>query len=353
MQHLPTISFPHDLNEFSDIIDVRSPSEFKKDHIPGARNLPVLDDAKREEIGKIYKTNPFEARKLGAAIISAQVSSYIQNQMFDTGPEYKPLLYCWRGGMRSRSFAFILHSIGWKAHVIYGGYRAFRRYLIEDIEAIFTTKQLNIQVLSGLTGVGKTKLLHEIQKQGGQILDLEALANHKGSLLGSSPDSAQPSQKSFETNLWHKMRQLDLSKPIFTEAESNRIGSIHCPPALWRKLHQAKVINVELPIAERVKILLEDYPHFLENTPQLKLLLRRLISLRGHTQIEQWNTLIDKEQWKDFVKTLLETHYDLCYQSPGSEQSNYQPASANISIPDATAQSFTQAAKHAIDLAIN
>ena len=351
MQHLSTISFPHDLSEFSEIIDVRSPSEYALDHIPGAINLPVLGDEQRARVGEIYKSNPFEARRLGAALISANVSEHIQSKMMEHGIDYSPLLYCWRGGMRSRSFTFILKSIGWKPHVVQGGYRAFRKFIVEDTEEIFLTEGLNLQVLSGLTGVGKTRLLHTIREQGGQVLDLEGLANHKGSLLGATPSSAQPAQKKFETDLWHQMKQFDLTKPIFTEAESNRIGNVHCPPALWQALKRSRVINVQLPVAERIKILLEDYPHFQEEVEDLKHLLSKLIPLRGHEQVNQWNSLIDEKNWGDFVQSVLENHYDLCYRAPGAEDSNYQLATADVKISDASKNSFEEAAKQTLSLA--
>jgi tRNA 2-selenouridine synthase len=350
MQHLSTISFPCDLSEYSEIIDVRSPSEYALDHIPGAINLPVLNDEQRAQVGKIYKENPFEARKLGAAFISANVSEHIQNKMMDHGLDYTPLLYCWRGGMRSRSFTFILNSIGWKPHVIQGGYRAFRKFIVDDTEEIFEEETLNMQVLSGLTGVGKTRLLLAIREQGGQVLDLEGLANHKGSLLGASPSLDQPAQKKFETDLWHQMKQFDLRKPIFTEAESNRIGNVHCPPALWRALKRSRVINIQLSITERIKILLEEYPHFQEDTDTLKLLLSKLIPLRGKEQVEKWYTLIDASKWDVFVQSILETHYDLCYRTPGGENSNYQKSSGDILITDASNESFITAAMEAIQL---
>ncbi len=327
---------------------MRSPSEFALDHIPGAINLPVLDDQQRTQVGTLYKENPFKARRLGAALISANISQHIQNKMMHHGLDYAPVLYCWRGGMRSRSFTFILKSIGWKPHVISGGYRAFRKSIVEETEEIFQNPQLNIQVLSGLTGVGKTRLLIAIQKQGGQVLDLEGLANHKGSLLGATPSSAQPSQKKFETLLWHNMKQFDLTKPIYTEAESNRIGNIHCPTSLWRSLNNARVINVQLPIKERIKILRQDYPHFQEDSDQLKLLLSKLIPLRGNEQIEQWDTLIDAEHWNDFVQSVLEKHYDLCYRAPGEADSNYKKSTAEIIIPDAREESFANAAKQSL-----
>ena len=347
MQHLSTITFPCDLSHFSEIIDVRSPSEFALDHIPGASNFPVLDDAEREKVGTLYKENAFEARRLGAALISANAARHIQDKMMKHGPDYQPLLYCWRGGMRSRSFTFILKSIGWRATLVNGGYRSFRRHIVTATDELFQQKALNLQTLSGLTGVGKTRLLKAIQEQGGQVLDLEGLANHKGSLLGATPESSQPSQKRFETALWYTMQQFDLSKPIFTEAESNRIGSIHCPPALWQALKNSRIVNVKLSVSERIKILREEYPHFQNEPDKLKFLLSKLIPLRGKKQIEVWNKLIDENKWDHFVESVLEHHYDLCYRTPGSEDSNYLKPSAEIIIPDASTEGFLAASKQA------
>ncbi len=345
MQHLETITFPHDISEFSDIIDVRSPEEYELDHIPGSINLPVLDDLERKEVGTIYKDNPFEARRLGAGYVSANAAKHLQTILADKPPEYRPLLYCWRGGMRSRSFTMILKSIGWKAHLIRGGYRTFRQHVVAEIDEFFNSESLNLQVLSGLTGVGKTRLLKAIEAEGGQIIDLEGLANHKGSLLGESPTSGQPLQKKFETLLWHHTSQLDLNKPIFIEAESNRIGNVHCPPALWKALNGARVVNVNLPTKERIKLLREDYPHFQDSPDELRKLLEVLVRLRGNETVDQWKAQVDAREWDAFVESILINHYDLCYRKPGHEKSNYQEVTANIEVKDASPSSYRETAK--------
>lgn len=346
MQHLETITFPHDLSEFDTIIDVRSPEEYQLDHIPGAVNLPVLSNEQRKQVGTIYKQNPFEARKLGAGMVSANVAHHLQTFLADKPADYSPLLYCWRGGMRSRSFTIILKSIGWKPHLIRGGYRSFRQHVVTEIDEILACERLNIQVLSGLTGVGKTRLLKAIEAEGGQIIDLEGLANHKGSLLGESPDSDQPTQKKFETLLWHQLSLLDLDKPVFIEAESNRIGNVHCPPALWKALNSARVINVELPTAERIKLLREDYPHFQDKPAELLDLLDVLVRLRGKERVDQWRELVEQADWDRFVESILIYHYDLCYRKPGHEKSNYQQVTETIEVKDATLASYADTAKH-------
>lgn len=345
MYQLPAITFPHDLSEFSEIIDVRSPSEYETDHLPNAINLPVLTDAERIEVGKLYKKNPFEARRVGAAFISANVAKHLETHLSTRDAEYKPLLYCWRGGMRSRSMAFILHSIGWKTHIVNGGYRAFRQFIAANLIELLEDDALDLKVLSGLTGVGKTRLLKAIEESGGQILDLEGLANHKGSLLGASPDSEQPSQKRFESQLWDTLNQLDFSRPIYTEAESNRIGNIHCPVPLWKALAKAKVLDVVLPLNERIKLLREEYPHFEEDIPKLSAQLSHLTKLRGHAQIDEWRQLSEKQEWDAFVESLLTNHYDLCYRQPGHEKSNYQAASETVHVSDSHYSSYLKTAK--------
>ncbi len=350
MQHLNTISFPHDLSGFSEIIDVRSPAEFALDHIPGAINLPVLDNDQRAEIGTLYRQSPFEARRHGAAIVSENIAQHLKTHFANKDADYTPLLYCWRGGMRSRSFTLILKSIGWKAHVIRGGYRAFRQSVVDDIQQFFSNEKLQLIVLSGLTGVGKTRLLHALKAEGGQIIDLEGLANHKGSLLGASPNSQQPTQKHFESLLWDQLRSLDVNRPIFIEAESNRIGSVHCPAPLWSALRKADVVNVTLPLAQRIILLRQDYPHFQDEPEKLTSLLNVLVRLRGQQQVDAWLKMIEARDWDTFVGSILTHHYDLCYRQPGDEKSNYRTCSRELHIVDASPDSFHRAAKELLPL---
>ena len=353
LHQLKTITLPHDFSDFSEVIDVRSPQEYEIDHIPGSINLqlvnlPTLTNEQRKEVGSIYKDNPFEARKIGASYISNNASQHLANHLAKKNSSYRPLLYCWRGGMRSRAFTFILQSIGWDAHLISGGYRAFRKYNVTDLTKILENPNLHLQIFSGLTGTGKTRLLHELKNQGAQVLDLEALANHKGSLLGNTPNSPQPTQKSFETNLWNTLKEFDSTKPIYTEAESNRIGTVHCPPTLWKKLSEGTTIHLELNIHERAKLLAEDYPHFIENPTELSQLLNTLRRIRGDKQIELWQSQIKNNDWSIFLTSILENHYDLAYRIPGHEKSNYSLPSTTHQIPDCTQKSYHQLAKEII-----
>lgn len=348
MHQLKTITFPHDTSEFSEIIDVRSPDEYEIDHIPGAINLPSLSNEERKEVGTIYKTNPFEARKIGASYVSKNVSQHLATHLAEKPTSYRPLLYCWRGGMRSRSFTFILQSIGWDAHLVSGGYRAFRKHNVEALKEILENPDLHLHIFSGLTGTGKTRLLHALAEQGAQILDLEGLANHKGSLLGNDPNTPQPTQKSFETALWHTLSELDPSKPIYTEAESNRIGTVHCPPPLWKKLAQGTTTHLDLPIDERAKLLAEDYPHFIQNPGKLSELLNTLRRIRGNEQVELWQQQIKNADWPTFLTSILEDHYDLAYREPGHEKSNYPTPTKTLHLKDCTQSTYTQTAKELV-----
>ncbi|MFC5049827.1 tRNA 2-selenouridine(34) synthase MnmH [Rubritalea spongiae] len=343
-------TLPTDLSTFSEIIDVRTPAEFAIDHIPGALNLPVLSDEERVTVGTLYKQSPFEARKLGAALVSANAATHLAQHFSKKDHGYIPLLYCWRGGMRSRSLTHILASIGWKAQVLNGGYRAFRKWMIADTENQLTNLNRKLVVLSGLTGVGKTLLLHTLAQQGAQVLDLEGLANHKGSLLGTPHEGQQPSQKFFESSLWHTLNNFTPNKPIYTEAESNKIGNIHCPPSLWKKLSESHVIEIELPLHERTKLLRDEYPHFCKDPASLTELLNVLRRLRGNKLVDAWHQQLQQHDWDSFLTSILQDHYDLSYRQPGDEKSIYSSPQANIQIPEFSTDSYQKAAKEIIAL---
>ena len=298
---------------YSEIIDVRSPSEFCEDHIPGAINLPVLNDEERAMIGTIYKQeNPFQAKKLGAALVSANISRAIKDNLIHRDKDYQPLIYCWRGGQRSMSMATILSRIGWKTTVIEGGYKTYRAAVRKTIEE--QCGQLELMVISGLTGTGKTEILKQLHAMGEQVIDLEGLANHRGSLLGAEPNRAQPSQKYFESLLAQKMSGFSSKRITWIESESNKIGNIHCPEALWSKMKTAKMIEVTADTNVRVDFLLAQYPHMTASPKLLKEKINLLRHLYGKKQIEEWCAMINQNNWEIFVQSLLEKHYDPSYR---------------------------------------
>ena len=299
--------------EFDEIIDVRSPSEFGLDHIPNAINAPVLNDEEREEVGTIYKqVNPFEAKRVGASIVARNIASAIDHIFAGRSKKWKPLIYCWRGGQRSAAMTHILRQIGWNAHQLEGGYKAYRKYVIDKLEK--RPEGLTFVVLCGLTGVGKTTILQELAKKDQQVLDLEELANHKGSLLGKSATGDQPSQKHFETLLWEKLRRFKPSQVIFTESESKKIGSLRIPEKLMNRIRLGDTIRIEAAIDKRIDLIVEEYPHFLANPDRLKEAIRSLQQLHSNKIVQEWEGLIDKQNWREFVGDIMIRHYDPAYQ---------------------------------------
>ena len=218
-----------DSKNYDTIIDVRSPSEFEKDHIYNSLNFPVLHDEQREKVGKLYKNiNNFQAKILGASLISKNISLHLMNEFIYKKGDWMPLIYCWRGGKRSKSLATVLSEIGWRVTILRGGYKNYRNQIIINIKKICS--DFKFIVISGSTGTAKTKILQEIKKKGEQVLDLEKLAEHKGSLLGKSKNVKQPSQKFFETNLYVELKNItNKLQYVYIESESSKIGNINLP----------------------------------------------------------------------------------------------------------------------------
>lgn len=297
---------------YSEIIDVRSPQEFAQDHLLGAVNLPVLDDHEREKVGTLYKqVSPFTARKAGAALVTQNASRHLATHFAAKDKNYHPLIYCWRGGQRSNSLALILSQVGWRVTVLQGGYKTYRSYVRTELEHL--PAQFNYRVLGGLTGTGKTQILHQLAAARAQVLDLEGLANHRGSLLGEQCEP-QPSQKYFETLLLGQFQQFDPQQPVWVEAESSKVGQLYLPRSLWQRMTQAPCVEIQLPLAQRVQHLIQEYPYFIDHPPVLIEKLTRLKSRYGQAKLQQWITLIQSQQWKSLVEDLLSAHYDPTYR---------------------------------------
>jgi tRNA 2-selenouridine synthase len=332
------------LSQFDAIIDVRSPAEFALDHIPGAINLPVLNNEQRIEIGTLYKqVSPFAAKKLGASYVSQNIAHHLQHDLLDHPREWRPLIYCWRGGERSGAFTHILNRIGWKAMQLEDGYQGFRRIVIDSLSQ--TAEDYSFQVICGMTGSGKTRILQELNSLGAQVLDLEGLANHRGSVLGNEPLIDQPTQKAFETRLWHALNQLDSSRPVFVESESKKVGGLHVPDALMERIRHGQCIELRASMQTRVAWLLHEYQHFLIDTVGFKDKLALLTSRYGKLQIAQWQEAIDQKEFPALVEELLVIHYDPAYQS--SIERNFPQYSAEqfVMLDGESDIAFTTAAK--------
>jgi tRNA 2-selenouridine synthase len=319
------------LSEFSAIIDARSESEYALDRLPGAVNWPTLTDAERQKIGTEYaQVNAFEAKKRGAALAAKNIAAHIEREVIALPKNWKPLIYCWRGGKRSGSLALVLSEIGFQVTLIEGGYKAFRAAVVEDIARLAT--QFNFRLICGPTGSGKTRLLQGLEREGAQILDLEALAEHRSSVLGLIPGQEQPSQKQFDMRIWHALHQLDPARTVWAESESKKVGNVSIPDALMQAMRLSPCARVELPIEERVALLLEDYDFFVKDPDFFCKRLDVLRDLRGHEQINQWQAMIRSGDVAQVVAELLEKHYDPGYLS--STRRNFKQFDASILIAD-------------------
>ncbi len=315
---------------FDEIIDARSPDEFAEDHIPGAINLPVLDNEERARIGTLHKqVSAFEAKKAGAALVSRNIAHHLETVLRDKPRNYRPLVYCWRGGSRSGAFATVLRAIGWHAAQLDGGYKAFRRHVITQLEAL--PEQFDFRVVCGPTGVGKSRFLNALGECGAQVLDLENLAAHMGSVLGAYPDRPQPSQKLFETRIWHALKNFDPKRPVFVESESKKIGNLHTPEKLLIRMRAAPCLNLNADIPVRVALLKQEYVHFLGDAESLNRQLDCLVPLQGRERIESWKAQARSGQWDELVADLLVHHYDPAYSR--SLGKNYAQA---VSAPNLT-----------------
>jgi tRNA 2-selenouridine synthase len=299
------------LAAYPDRIDVRSPAEFAEDHVPAAANHPVLDDAERKQIGTLYAASPFAARKRGAALVARNIAAMLETAFAAHGREWRPLVYCWRGGQRSRALTQVLAEVGWRAVQLEGGYRAYRRHVVAELARLPT--RCRFVVVCGLTGSGKSRLLAALARAGAQTLDLEGIARHRGSLLGDLPGAAQPSQKWFESQLCAVLGRLDLSRPVFVESESRRIGGVQMPDALLAQMRRGRVLTLVTPLAQRVALLKDEYAHFLAEPAWLGACLQPLTALHGKVAIARWDAMATAGDWDGLVAALLEAHYDPLY----------------------------------------
>jgi tRNA 2-selenouridine synthase len=302
-----------DLYGFDDIIDVRSPAEYAEDHVPGAVNLPVLANEERARVGTIYKQDsPFRARKVGATLVSRNIARHLEGYLADKPRNYRPLVYCWRGGGRSGAMTHVLRAVGWNAVQLEGGYKAYRRAAIADLSII--PPRLRFIVVCGQTGVGKSLFLRALGKAGGQVLDLEDLAAHMGSVLGAYPDRPQPSQKMFESLIWRDLRHYRPEVPVFVESESRKIGNLHTPEALLMAMRASECLNITADTAVRIALLKEEYAHFLRDPQILGRQLDCLTALQGKEKVQRWKLMAEQGQWDALVAELLVDHYDPAYQ---------------------------------------
>ena len=328
------------LAEFDAVVDARSESEFAEDRLPGALNWPSLTDEERRTVGTEYvQVSPFTARKRGAALVARNIARHIEAhvQAFERG--WKPLVYCWRGGQRSAALSAVLDQIGFAVTVLDGGYVAFRRAVRVELETL--PASLQWRVLCGRTGSAKSRLLLALAEQGAQVLDLEALACHRGSVLGPLPGQPQPSQKAFETAVWRALRNFSAERPVVVEGESRTIGRLRVPEPMLQALRAAACVQVQMPLAARVQFLLHDYAHFVADVEAFCERLNALRELRGAAVVERWQA--DARAGRTtVVEELLAQHYDPVYER--SMQRNFTRYAQALVLPLADGEPATLAA---------
>ncbi|OOY19766.1 tRNA 2-selenouridine(34) synthase MnmH [Thioclava sp. DLFJ5-1] len=297
--------------DFDTIIDVRSPSEFAEDHIPGAINLPVLDDEERARVGTIYKqVAPFDARKIGAALVAQNAAKHLQGPLADKEGGWRPLVYCWRGGQRSGSFATILKQVGWRVELVEGGYKAFRSLVVE---AGLAELPCPVVVLDGNTGTAKTDILKAARAQGAQVIDLEGLANHRGSLFGAM-EGGQSSQKDFESRLIMEIAALDPARPVLLEAESSKIGDLQLPAGIWAAIKDAPRLRVRAPLSERAEYLARAYADITADADRLLAVLDQLRPFQPAERIAAWQAQATAGEYAALAGELMRDHYDPRYE---------------------------------------
>lgn len=310
MSHHPTTVA--DLGDFTVLIDARSPAEYALDHLPGAINCPVLDDDERRIVGTIYvQESAFEARKIGGAMVARNIARHLDGPLRDKPKGWRPLVYCWRGGLRSGSFVNWLRLVGWDAQQLKGGYKAWRAHVVEQIAQ--RAPQLDLRVLCGPTGSAKTRVLQALAELGEQVLDLEDLAAHRGSVLGGMPGRPQPSQKGFETQLMQRLAGFDLGRRVWIEAESRRIGRITVPEPLLQRLRASPLVEIAASPAARLAYLLRDYAWLGDDPQALADKLGALRELLPREVLAQWQGWALQGALAPLFEALMTRHYDPLY----------------------------------------
>ncbi len=294
------------------VIDVRSPSEYAEDHLPGAINLPVLDDAERARVGTIYKQqSPFLARKLGAALVARNAARHLEGPLADLPGSWRPLVYCWRGGQRSGAFATILAQVGWRVELVSGGWKSWRRLVTAALHDDPVPSP--VVVLDGNTGSAKTELLGLLAARGLQVIDLEGLANHRGSLFGAMP-GGQPSQELFEGRLAMALARLDPARPVVVEAESSKVGDIALPSQLWAAMRAAPRLRIAASVEARAAYLARAYADMTADRDRLAQAIALLRPLHPAEVIEEWLRLAGDGAFEPLALELMARHYDPRYE---------------------------------------
>jgi tRNA 2-selenouridine synthase len=333
------------LAQFDAILDVRSPAEYAEDHVPQALSCPVLDDAERARVGTLYKQNSFAAKRTGAALVARNIARHVETAFADKPAAWKPLVYCWRGGKRSGAMAHVLREIGWDARTLEGGYKSYRKHVVDELSEV--PQRFRFRVVHGVTGSGKSRFLRALRKAGTQVLDLEELAAHRGSVLGNLPERPQPSQKMFESLLLAELTGLDSRKPVHVEGESRKIGQLQVPAALIEAMRASECVVLEAGLETRVALLMDEYRHFFDDPAALGAQLDCLVELHGRERIAEWKALAERGEWRALVARLLEEHYDPAYKRSAARNFAQLSNAPVLRVPAADDAAFARLAAEA------
>ncbi len=289
------------------VLDVRSPGEFAHAHIPGAVSMPLFDNGERAEIGTIYKqTGKDEAVLRGLELVGPKLAGFVRTARELASDGGEVLVHCWRGGMRSGSVAWLLETAGFRVFTLAGGYKTYRQAVLEAFE-----KPLNLLVLGGKTGSGKTDVLHELARRGEQVLDLEGLAHHRGSSYGMIGQPPQSSTEQFENLLASVLRGFDPARRIWVEDESRKVGSCLIPASFWRQFLTAPVLALDVPLEARVAYLVEEYGRFARE--DLRAATDRIRKRLGNDRHKLALDALERGDYAEVVRITL-VYYDKTYQ---------------------------------------
>ncbi len=293
-------------------VDVRSPAEFAETTIPGAINVPIFDDEERAEIGTLYKqTGRKDARRRGIEIVSPRIPDILQQVEEARDPDSPPVVvFCWRGGQRSLAITTFLNLAGIPARQLKGGHKAFRRLVIDYFEQ---EEFKRVLVVRGLTGVGKTLLLQRLAAEDYPVIDLEGLANHRGSAFGGLGLGDQPGQKLFEARLWQQLEECRDAGYLLTEGESRHIGRLVVPPRFHQAMQEQISLWVEAPLDYRVRVILDDYPARDDLTMAFEPPLLALKERLGKEAVADLLDLLHRKQWEELTRRLMVDYYDPLY----------------------------------------
>lgn len=300
------------------LFDCRTPDEFAEDHVPCSENSPVLSNEERKVVGTLHKQDKIKARQLGASLISSHIAVHLQQDLSHRMGKVN-VLYCARGGMRSQSLSTVLNLVGIDARIIDGGYKSYRHFVQQTLDSFPETgPALRFHILCGLTGTKKTKTLGELSARGEQVVDLERLAMHRGSVLGAYPQEQQPAQRMFDTELLHALLGMDPGRPVWIEAEAAKIGNLSLPGRLWHHVltnPSNRVFQLECSVEERVRFLLQEYDYWpLGASGELVDKLAALGRITHRPDLAAaWTGMVHSGAYAALVRSLLEEHYDKRY----------------------------------------